>query len=327
MASQLGICLVLDQPKSPRNFSSFWPSLAFTEGSNPASREDRLLFLSFIPIHYAREWNEVKWMGWDGPSVRSNLKITVFTRKKWDLGPLSGGEWVQNTSQGFDQMPEPPQLVPFDMDQQRLYSKPFPGDWAPYPVPKVGQTPHPAHKGDWAPHSVPKGAPSHHTEGNHFGGLCLRSGSFGHCQKLMNIRVEMWIRLVNPDLCLSAQLFLHHNRLIRFHYHRWCTACWCRAPSFFHLRQGFFTDSERTNHFFLVENMASDLEVLIPIQVVTHFKLPQRTRDVLAWWSQHDDIIIKKEGHNQVVLNWKPSGPWLHLEIQPAQWSSAGVPN
>ncbi|KAK3559002.1 hypothetical protein QTP86_000123 [Hemibagrus guttatus] len=65
------------------------------------------------------------------------------------------------------QMPEPPQLSPFDVEEQRLYFELLPGDRAPYPI--------------------SKGAPRHPTEEAHFG--CLYPGSypFGHDPELMTI--------------------------------------------------------------------------------------------------------------------------------------------
>ncbi|KAK3515850.1 hypothetical protein QTP70_034718 [Hemibagrus guttatus] len=65
------------------------------------------------------------------------------------------------------QMPKPPQLSPFDVEEQRLYSKLLPGDRAPYPI--------------------TKGAPRHPTEEAHFGCLYLGSYPFGHDPELMTI--------------------------------------------------------------------------------------------------------------------------------------------
>ncbi len=50
-----------------------------------------------------------------------------------------------------EQMPEPPQLTPLDVEEQRLYSELLPSDWASHPI--------------------SKGAPSHPTEKAHFGRL------------------------------------------------------------------------------------------------------------------------------------------------------------
>ncbi|KAK3532634.1 hypothetical protein QTP86_027371 [Hemibagrus guttatus] len=65
------------------------------------------------------------------------------------------------------QMPEPPQLSPFDVEEQRLYSELLPGDSAPYPI--------------------SKGAHCHPTEETHFG--CLYPGSypFGNDPEFMTI--------------------------------------------------------------------------------------------------------------------------------------------
>ncbi|KAK3555908.1 hypothetical protein QTP86_029779 [Hemibagrus guttatus] len=64
-------------------------------------------------------------------------------------------------------MPEPPQLPPFDVEEQRLYSELLPGDRAPYPI--------------------SKGAPCHPTEEAHFGHLYPGSYPFGHDPELMTI--------------------------------------------------------------------------------------------------------------------------------------------
>ncbi|KAK3516174.1 hypothetical protein QTP70_005680 [Hemibagrus guttatus] len=61
------------------------------------------------------------------------------------------------------QMPEPPQLPPFDVEEQRLYSELLPGDRALYPI--------------------SKGAPRHPTEEAHFGRLYPGSYPFGHDPK------------------------------------------------------------------------------------------------------------------------------------------------
>ncbi|KAK3523144.1 hypothetical protein QTP86_020197 [Hemibagrus guttatus] len=67
-------------------------------------------------------------------------------------------------------MPEPPQLSPFDVEEQRLYSKLLPGDRAPYPISKR--------------------APRHPTEEAHFGRLCPGSYPFGHDPALMTTETE-----------------------------------------------------------------------------------------------------------------------------------------
>ncbi len=103
-------------------------------------------------------------------------------------------------------MPEPPQLTPLDVEEQRLYSELLPSDWASHPISK------------WAP--------SHPTEKAHFGRLYPGSCPFGHDPKLMTIgesRNVDWP--VNRELRLAAQLFLHHDRqpVHRPHYCRSCT--------------------------------------------------------------------------------------------------------
>ncbi|KAK3507793.1 hypothetical protein QTP70_000403 [Hemibagrus guttatus] len=57
------------------------------------------------------------------------------------LGPLPGGACPEHLSRETSQrhpkqMPEPPQLPPFDVEEQRLYSELLPGDRAPYPISK-----------------------------------------------------------------------------------------------------------------------------------------------------------------------------------------------
>ncbi|KAK3559006.1 hypothetical protein QTP86_000109 [Hemibagrus guttatus] len=63
------------------------------------------------------------------------------------------------------QMPKPPQLSPFDVEEQRLYSELLPGDRAPYPI--------------------SKGLPRHPAEEAHSGCLYLGSYPFGHDPELM----------------------------------------------------------------------------------------------------------------------------------------------
>ncbi|KAK3508325.1 hypothetical protein QTP70_021480, partial [Hemibagrus guttatus] len=87
-------------------------------------------------------------------------------------GPLPGGACPEHLSRETSwrhpkQMPEPPQLPPFDVEEQRLYSELLPGDRAPYPI--------------------SKGAPRHPTEEAHFGRLYPGSYPFGHDPELMAI--------------------------------------------------------------------------------------------------------------------------------------------
>ncbi|KAK3507331.1 hypothetical protein QTP70_014461, partial [Hemibagrus guttatus] len=91
------------------------------------------------------------------------------------LGPLPGGACPEHLSREMSrrhpkQMPEPPQLPPFDVEEQRLYSELLPGDRAPYPI--------------------SKGAPCHPTEEAHFGHLYPGSYPFGHDPELMTIETE-----------------------------------------------------------------------------------------------------------------------------------------
>ncbi|KAK3528059.1 hypothetical protein QTP86_020223 [Hemibagrus guttatus] len=92
-------------------------------------------------------------------------------------GPLPGGACPEHLSRETSrrhpkQMPEPPQLPPFDVEEQRLYSELLPGDRAPYPI--------------------SKGAPRHPMEEAHFGRLYPGSYPFGHDPELMTI---VWNRL------------------------------------------------------------------------------------------------------------------------------------
>ncbi|KAK3567605.1 hypothetical protein QTP86_020291 [Hemibagrus guttatus] len=87
-------------------------------------------------------------------------------------GPLTG--WAcpehlpRETSRRHPkQMTEPPQLPPFDVEEQRLYSEPLPGDRAPHPI--------------------SKGVPRNPTEEAHFGRLYPGSYPFGHDPELMTI--------------------------------------------------------------------------------------------------------------------------------------------
>ena len=102
-------------------------------------------------------------------------------------------------------MPEPTQLAPLDVEEQRLYSVHLPGDRALHPI--------------------SKGAPRHPAEETHFSRLYPGSYSFGHDPKFMTIgegRNVDWP--VNWELRLSTQLSLHHDRPIqRLHYCGRCT--------------------------------------------------------------------------------------------------------
>ncbi|KAK3517186.1 hypothetical protein QTP70_000829 [Hemibagrus guttatus] len=87
-------------------------------------------------------------------------------------GPLPGGACPEHLSRETfrrhpKQMPEPPQLPPFNVEEQHLYSELLPGDRAPYPI--------------------PKGVPCHPTEEAHFGHLYPGSYPFSHDPELMTI--------------------------------------------------------------------------------------------------------------------------------------------
>uniref|UniRef100_A0A8C6KI56 Ig-like domain-containing protein n=1 Tax=Nothobranchius furzeri TaxID=105023 RepID=A0A8C6KI56_NOTFU len=92
-----------------------------------------------------------------------------------------------------DQMPKPPQLTPFDPEEQRFYSESLPNVRAPHPISKA--------------------EPGHPTEETHFGRLYPRSRSFGHYPKLMTIGEDWDVdRPVNREPGFLAQLPLHHDR-------------------------------------------------------------------------------------------------------------------
>ena len=89
-------------------------------------------------------------------------------------------------------MHEPPQLAPFYAKVQRLYSESL--------------------SDDQASHPIPKGDAYHPPEKTYFGRLYLWYRSFGHDPPFMTIgegRNEDWP--VDWELCLLAQLSLHHN--------------------------------------------------------------------------------------------------------------------
>ncbi|XP_060798521.1 class I histocompatibility antigen, F10 alpha chain-like isoform X2 [Neoarius graeffei] len=87
-------------------------------------------------------------------------------------GPPPGGTCLEHLPREASRrhpkkMPEPPQLIPLDVEQQRLYSELLPNDCASHPI--------------------SKGAPSHPAKETHFGRLYPRSCPFGHYPKLMTI--------------------------------------------------------------------------------------------------------------------------------------------
>ncbi|KAL3983525.1 myosin XVIII [Sarotherodon galilaeus] len=87
-------------------------------------------------------------------------------------GPPPGGTCPEHLTQEAPrrhpcQMPEPSQLTPFDVEEQRVYSEPLPD----------GRTSHP----------ISKGEASHPSEEAHFCRLYPRSRSFGHYPQLVAI--------------------------------------------------------------------------------------------------------------------------------------------
>ncbi|KAK3566086.1 hypothetical protein QTP86_025538 [Hemibagrus guttatus] len=115
-------------------------------------------------------------------------------------GPLPSGACPEHLSRETSrrhpkQMPEPPQLPPFDVEEQRLYSELLPGDRAPYPI--------------------SKGAPCHPTEEAHFGRLYPGSYPFGHDPELMTIgsvpeRHAMLQRRVSQDSPTTSRDLRRH---------------------------------------------------------------------------------------------------------------------
>ncbi len=82
-----------------------------------------------------------------------------------------------------EQMPEPPQLTPLDVEEQRLYSELL--------------------LSDWASHPISKGAPSHPTEKAHFGRLYPGSCPFGHDSvSLVNLLTVLNTGLAGLSFCL-----------------------------------------------------------------------------------------------------------------------------
>ncbi|KAK3514861.1 hypothetical protein QTP70_033796 [Hemibagrus guttatus] len=91
------------------------------------------------------------------------------------------------------QTPEPPQLPPFDVEEQRLYSELLPGDRAPYPI--------------------SKGAPRHPTEEAHFGRLYPGSYPFSHDLELMTIgRFDREVDIGIPDATGRLEILQIHTK-------------------------------------------------------------------------------------------------------------------
>ncbi|XDV11088.1 hypothetical protein PO909_000118 [Leuciscus waleckii] len=80
-----------------------------------------------------------------------------------------------------EQMPEPPQLAPLDVEEQRLYSELLPSDRASHPL--------------------SNGSPSHPVENAHFGHLYPGSCPFGHDSKLIG-----WNIGCKPSQCMLKVL-------------------------------------------------------------------------------------------------------------------------
>ncbi|KAK3548865.1 hypothetical protein QTP70_021277 [Hemibagrus guttatus] len=104
-------------------------------------------------------------------------------------GSLPGGACPEHLPREMSrrhpkQMPEPPQLSSFDVEEQRLYSELLPGDRAPYPI--------------------SKGAPRQPTEEAHFGRLY--PGSYPEfmtiANSLLNLSIPHWNVGGGPDMMI-----------------------------------------------------------------------------------------------------------------------------
>lgn len=92
-------------------------------------------------------------------------------------------------------MHEPPQLAPFDSEEQRLYSK-RPSDV-------------------WSPRPISKAKPHHPPDKPHSRLLYHKPCPFGHHPDLMTISEGRNIDgMVNQQVCLAANLF-HHDGVVQ----------------------------------------------------------------------------------------------------------------
>ncbi len=211
-------------------------------------------------------------------------------------------------------MPEPPQLTPLDVEEQRLYSELLPSDWAPHPI--------------------SKGTPSHPTEKAHFGRLYLGSCPFGNDPKLMTIgesRNVDW--QVNRELRIAAQLFLHHDRPVHWpHYCRSCTdpsvnqICFI-LPSLVNKTPRYLNSSTWGSNtpptcsgqatLFRLRTMASDLEALILIPTASHSAANRPSACWRSWSEVANTTTSSAKSRDEIACspNPTPSGPWLRLEI------------
>ncbi len=198
-----------------------------------------------------------------------------------------------------EQMPDPPQLAPRDVEEQLLYSELLTSDRAPHPI--------------------SKGAPSHPAEKANFGRLYPGSCPFGHDPQLMTIgesRNVDWP--INRELHLAAQLLLHHDRPLHWtHYCRSCTNPSVNLPfhpsltreqdpnilKLHHLRQELSTNLKWTSHLFLTDHHGLGLGGADshPSRFTLGWKPSQCIPKVLVWRGQQDNIIRKKQRQNCVV--------------------------
>ncbi|KAK3533720.1 hypothetical protein QTP70_024318, partial [Hemibagrus guttatus] len=182
------------------------------------------------------------------------------------LGPLPGGACPEHLPREMSrrhpkQMPEPPQLSPFDVEEQRVYSELLPGDRAPYPI--------------------SKGAPHHPMEEAHFGRLYPGSYPFDRDPELMTID-----RHIDRITAAPALIHLSISRSI--------------LPSPVNKTPRYLNFSTRGRNspptwrvqatFFRLRTMASDLEVLtlipaasdsaakLTVHASTSHRMPRGTR-------------------------------------------------
>ena len=133
--------------------------------------------------------------------------------------------------------------------------------------------------------STAKGESSHPAEETHLSHLDPQSCSFSHYPQLVTIG-EGWNKdqPVNRELCLLAQLSLHHNRPVQSPDHsRQCTnpsLDLLHSPitqeqdpkilELLHLRQNLTPTWTRHPTLFRLSTMVSDLEVLILTPATSH---------------------------------------------------------
>lgn len=102
-----------------------------------------------------------------------------------------------------DQMPGPPQLVPYNAKEQRLHFEPLPDVRPPYPISKA--------------------EPSHPAEKANFNHLYWWPCSFGHYLQILTIGEGWEVHgSINRDLHFMAQSSLHPNGYLQHRHYSWC---------------------------------------------------------------------------------------------------------